>query len=173
MPRESIRQRAVYVYAPSVKMLEEWKSRARKANVPLSKFVLEHVNNSIGQEEDEEYKPRSKLLEELKRKNDAIDKLSRENEITKLALERLETELRKYRAEPFLEENFRGIRRYDRRLIELLKKGEVVDSDVLLRLLRINPRETDLVKAVSNQLGNLEAYGLVEKTRRGWRWVIE
>ena len=173
MPRESIRQRAVYVYAPSVQMLEDWRNRARKAHVPLSKFVLEHVNNSIRQEEDTEYQPRSKLIAELREKNEAIDRLSRENEITKLALERLEDELRKYRAAPFLDSNFRGIRRYDRKLIELLKKGEVVDSDLILRLLRINPRETELVKAVSNQLGNLETYGLVEKTRRGWRWIGE
>jgi hypothetical protein len=47
----------------------------------------------------------------------------------------------------------------------------VIDSDHLLRLLRIDPRETSLVKAVSNQLENLEAYGLVEKTRRGWKWT--
>jgi len=86
-------------------------------------------------------------------------------------LERVETELRKYHAEPFLEDNFRGVRRYDKRLIELLRKGEVVDSDHLLRLLRINLKEIDLVRAVSKQLENLEAYGLVEKTRRGWRWV--
>jgi hypothetical protein len=94
-----------------------------------------------------------------------------ENEITKLALERVESELRKYRAEPFLEEKFSGIRKYDQKLIELLKKGETIDSDHPLRQLRVSPRETDRVKAVSKQLENLEAYGLVEKTRRGWRWV--
>ena len=88
-------------------------------------------------------------------------------------MERVETELRRYRAEPFLEENFQGIRKYDKRLIELLKKGEAIDSDRLLRLLRISPKETELVKAVGKQLENLEAYGLVQKTRRGWRWAAE
>jgi hypothetical protein len=155
-------------------MMADWKSRAKKSNVPLSQFVLEHVTNSLRQEEGKEsYTPRAELIEELRKKDEAIEKLTRENEITKLALERVETELHRYRAEPFLDENFQGVRRYDKKLIELLKKGDAIDSDHLLRLLRINPKETDLVKAVSKQLENLEAYGLVEKTRRGWKWLGE
>jgi hypothetical protein len=155
-------------------MLEDWKSRAKKAHVPLSKFVLEHVNNSIRQEDGEEsYKPRAQMIEDLRKKDEEIQKLTRENDIVKLALERVENELRRYRAEPFLDEKFQGIRKYDKKLIDLLKKGESIDSDHLLHMLRINPRETDLVKAVSYQLENLEAYGLIQKTRRGWRWVAK
>ena len=112
---------------------------------------------------EESYKPRAELIEELRKKDEVIEKLTRENEITKLALERVETELRRYRAEPFLKDNFQGTRKYDTKLIELLKKGEAIDSDHLLRQLRISPRETDLVKAVSKQLENLEAYGLGRK----------
>jgi len=111
------------------------------------------------------------LIQQLRTKDEQIGKLTRENEIVKLALERVENELERYRAEPFLEESFKGIRRYDRRLIELLKKGDTVDSDHLLRLLKISPRDTPLVKAITKQLENLEAYGLAEKTLRGWRWV--
>lgn len=174
MPRESIRERSVYVYVPSVQMLQDWKSMAKKSHVPLSKFVLEHVNNSLRQEEGEEnYKPRAHLIKDLHQKDETIEKLTRENEITGLALERVESELRRYRAAPFLEEDFRGVRSYDRRLVDLLKKGDVIDSDYILRLLRINPKEIGLVKAVGRQLENLEAYGLVAKTRRGWKWVSE
>jgi hypothetical protein len=155
-------------------MVRDWKARAKKSKVSISQFVYEHVTNSLRQEDGEEsYKPRAELIEELRKKDETIEKLTRENEITKLALERVEIELRKYRAEPFLEDKFQGIRKYDQKLIELLKKGETIDSDHLLRQLRVSPRETDLVKAVSKQLENLEAYGLVEKTRRGWRWVSE
>ena len=70
-----------------------------------------------------------------------------------------------------MDDGFLGVRKYDKKLVELLKKGEAVDSDHLLHRLRINPKETDLVKAVSKQLENLEAYGLVQKTRRGWKWT--
>jgi len=171
---KSINERYVYAYLPSVEMVGDWKARAKKSNVSISQFVYEHVTNSLRQEEGEEsYKPRAELIEELRKKDDALEKLTRENEITKLALERVETELHRYRAEPFLGENFQGTRKYDTKLIELLKKGQPIDSDHLLRQLRISPRETDLVKAVSRQLENLQDYGLVRKTHHGWKWVRE
>ena len=157
---KSINERYIYAYLPSVETVRDWKARARKSNVSISQFVFEHVTNSLRQEDGEEgYKPRAEMIEELRKKDETIEKLTRENEITKLALERVEIELRKYRAEPFLEDKFQGIRKYDQKLIELLKKGETIDSDHLLRQLRVSPRETDLVKAVSKQLANLEAYG--------------
>jgi ribosomal protein L16 Arg81 hydroxylase len=169
---ESIKQRSIYVYLPSVETVKDWKAKAKKSSASISRFVIEHVTNSLRQEEGEEgYKSRAKLLQQIREKDEQIEKLTRENKIVELALERVENELERYRAAPFLEEDFKGIRRYDRRLIELLKKGEAVDSDHLLHILKINPRDTPLVKAISNQLGNLEAYGLIEKTRRGWKWV--
>jgi hypothetical protein len=171
---KAINERYVYTYLPSVELVQDWKARAKKSNVSISEFVYEHVTNSLRQEEGEEgYKPRAQLIEDLRKKDEENQKLARENEITKLALERVETELRRYRAEPFLEDSFQGIRRYDKKLIELLKKGRPIDSDDLLHLLRISPKETDLVKAVSRQLENLRSYGLVRKTHHGWRWIAK
>ena len=140
----------------------------------MSQFILEHVSNSLRQEDGEEgYKPRAALIEELRKKGEDIEKLTRDNEITKLALERVEAELRRYRAAPFLEDDFQGVRRYDKKLVEVLKKDGPVDSEHLLRLLRISPKETNLVKAVSRQLENLQSYGLVQKSHHGWRWVAK
>ncbi len=169
---KAINERYVYAYLPSVEMVRDWKTKAKKTNVSISQFILEHVTNSLRQEEGEEsYKPRAEMIEELRKRDETIEKLTRENEITKLALERVESELRRYRAGPFLEEEFRGKRRYDEKLIEILKKGQPVSSDQLLHQLRISPKETDLVKALSSQLENLQSYGLVQKTHHGWRWV--
>ena len=168
---KSNKQRSIYVYLPSLEMVDDWKSRAKKGNVTISQFVIENVSNSLRQEEGEEgYQPRAELLELLRRKDEDIEKLTRENEILKLALERVENELRQYRAEPFLDADFKGIRGYDKKLVELLKKGEMIDSDHLLRLLKVDPSDTPLVRAISKQLENLETYGVVEKTRRGWKW---
>src|SRR5438309_1364243 len=167
MVSREIKDRTIYVYPSSLGIVEEWRARAKKSNVTLSDFVVEHVANSLRQEEGEEgYKARAELIQEIRAKEDSIQKFSRENEVLRLALERVENELRRYRAEPFLQEDFRGIRGYDRKLIELLKKGEAIDSDHILRTLKIDARDTPLVKAVDRQLQNLEAYGLAEKTRR-------
>ncbi|HYY91144.1 MAG TPA: hypothetical protein VE955_04080 [Candidatus Dormibacteraeota bacterium] len=75
------------------------------------------------------YKARADLIQDLRTKDDSIKKLSRENEVLNLALERVENELRRYRAEPFLEEGFQGVRAFDTKLIELLRSSETVDSD--------------------------------------------
>ena len=171
---KAVNERYVYAYLPSVEMVKDWKARAKKSNVSISEFVYEHVTNSLRQEDGEDaYKPRAQLIEDLRKKDEEIQKVTRENEITKLALERVETELRRYRAEPFLDDGFQGVRKYDRKLIELLKKGKPIDSDDILHLLRISPKETDLVKAVSKQLENLQAYGLVRKTHHGWSWTAK
>jgi hypothetical protein len=44
--------RAIYVYLPTVQMADEWKSLADKAKISISKFVIEHVDNSLNQEKD-------------------------------------------------------------------------------------------------------------------------
>ena len=169
---KAINERYVYAYLPSVEMVRDWKTKAKKSNASISQFILEHVTNSLRQEEGEEhYKPRAEMIEELRKRNETIEKLTRENEITRLALERVESELRRYRSESFLDEGFRGRRRYDEKLIEILKKGQPVSSDQLLHHLRISPKETDLVKAVGNQLENLQSYGLAQKTHHGWKWI--
>jgi hypothetical protein len=167
---ETIKERAIYVYLPSHEMVKAWKKRAEKQGVSISKFVIEHVENSLQQEEDPVYKPRGELVKEISELRNEIKDLRKDNRQKRIVIERLENELRRYRAEVFLEEDFKGVRKYDKELIEILKRRGVVDSDNLLRDLGIDPRDSNLVKAVSKQLESLEAYGLISPTKRGWRW---
>ena len=85
-------------------------------------------------------------------------------------VENYETELKRYRAEPFLEEGFEGVRTFDKELVNLLKTGRLYTDDEILSQLNVNLSDTDLVKAVGKQLETLESYGLVEYIGRGWRW---
>lgn len=167
---KELRKRAIYVYLPSVGMAEKWKALAEKAGAPISKFVVEHVESSLREEGGEGYPRRAELIRQIKELKGELGKLKEENSILRRAYERLDIELKRYRAQPFLEEEYQGIRKYDQELVALLKKRRMVSSDELLQELRIDPREKDLVKAVSRQLENLEAYGLVEATPKGWRW---
>lgn len=63
---ETIKQRAIYVYLPSQKLVERWKEAAKKQGTSVSKFVIEHVENSLRQEEEPRYKSRGELLKEIK-----------------------------------------------------------------------------------------------------------
>jgi len=169
---ETIKERTVYVYLPSVEMVEDWKRRAERAGVSLSKFVIERVLDSIRREngEEEGYLSRLELIKRLRKTEDEVEKLRKENRLLKRLVENLDRELRRYRAQPFLEEHFEGVRAFDRELIDLLRQGGTYSEDEILARLGISPTDTELIKAVSRQLEILERYGLVQFTGKGWKW---
>ncbi|MEM3815243.1 MAG: hypothetical protein QW341_00165 [Candidatus Bathyarchaeia archaeon] len=168
---ETIKERTVYIYLPSLEMVEDWKRRAERAGVSLSKFVIERVLDSIRREDGEEgYLSRADLIKRLRNTEEEVKRLREENRLLRKLVENLDNELRRYRAVPFLEEHFEGVRRFDKELIDLLRGGGVYSDEEILARLNIDPSNAELVKAVSKQLELLEEYGLVEFTGRGWRW---
>jgi hypothetical protein len=60
---ETIKDRAIYVYLPSLEMVQDWKGRAEKSGVSISKFVIERVEDSLRSEEGEDvYVSRAELV---------------------------------------------------------------------------------------------------------------
>jgi len=168
---ETIKERAIYVYLPSLEMVKDWKQRAEKGGVSISKFVLERVEEAVRREEGEDgYVGRAELIEKLRDAEEELKKVRNENRLLKKLAENLDNELKRYRAQPFLEAAFEGVRRFDRDLIELLKKGGSYTQEEILSHLNIDPSDSDLLKAVSIQLEALEGYGLLEYKGRGWKW---
>jgi hypothetical protein len=165
MPDKS---RYVYVYLPSVEDKHRWEKLAEDASVPLSKFVIQSVEDSLA---ESEFRPRAEMTKEIGKLRSDNKQLRYELKLKNIVLEKYEIELKRYRSEAFLGDKFEGIRKYDREIITILKRGGVVDSHSLLEQLGIDSKEADLVKAVSKQLEYLEMYGLVTSTPRGWRWI--
>src|SRR5512137_1321161 len=166
MPDKS---RYVYLYLPSAEDKARWQKLADEAGVPLSKFVIEVFESTLAEESN--FKPRGELVKE-------IGKLRSENKLLrddinqkKIVLEKYETELKRHRSQAFVENKFEGVRKYNRELITILKPGNVLDSYKLLEELGIDPNDSQLVKAISQQLEELEAFGLVTSSKRGWRWM--
>jgi hypothetical protein len=167
---ETIKQRSIYVYLPSNDMVQRWKTLAKNSGTSISKFVAEHVENSLRKEEAE-YKSRSALIEENHKLSETLNEKERRIGHLELLVEKLEQDLRQYRAQMFTDEEFTGVRSYDKKLIEILREPGVHDNDSILSRLRIKPSEADSVKALSKQLELLQSYGLVKATPRGWSWV--
>ena len=163
------KSRYVYVYLPSTEDKKRWDNLASEAGLPLSKFVIEIVENALADEA--EIKPRAELVKQLGSLRDMIRKLQEELKLKNIVLDKYENELKRYRSAAFLEDDFEGARKYSRELIKILKRGDLVDNYRLLEELGIDPREADIVKAVSTELENLETYGLITSSPRGWRWV--
>jgi len=168
---QTIKERTAYIYLPSLQMLEDWKKRSQAAKTSLSKFVIDRVEDSIRKDEGEEgYLGRLELVKRLKKAEEELKDLTNESRLLRRLVDNQETELKRYRSQPFLEGGFEGIRRYDKDLIELLKSGKSYSADEILTRLNIERSDVDLVKAINAQLENLEAYGLIDYSGRGWRW---
>ena len=152
-------------------MREKWSKLAEKAGTSVSKFVIEHVDNSLQQEQNKgSYKSRVELLDQIRELSDGNQELHKKNKMLDTLVERLETELRGYLAKPFLEENFSGVRKYEKELIDLLRTHGEVRKETILNLLGIDPVDADTVKSVTRQIENLERYGLVKDIGGKWRW---
>jgi hypothetical protein len=112
---ETIKDRAIYIYLPSLEMVKDWKGRARKSGVSISKFVIERVEDSLRNEEGEEsYLNKAKLVKKLRDSEDELKKVRSENGLLKKLAVNLDNEHKHYRAQPFLEKSFEGIRRFDK-----------------------------------------------------------
>jgi hypothetical protein len=89
-----------------------------------------------------------------------------------MLMEKMEAEVYKARYASFQEvEIGEGTRYHDQELISILKRSKVLDGYSILKELAIDPRETEAVKLVNNQLESLKRFGLVEETAKGWKWI--
>ena len=166
MPDKS---RYVYLYLPTVEDKQRWQNLADEAGVPLSKFIIEVVESKLADESD--FKPRGELVLEIGKLRGECRDLRDDLKQKKIVLEKYESELKRYRSETFLEDKFEGVRKFNKEIITILKRSGVIDSYKLLEELGVNLNEVDLVKAISKQLEDLEALGIVTSTQRGWKWV--
>lgn len=167
---DSINDRRVDVYLDSVEQKKRWSELAEEADMSLSKFVQACVECSISQggpdflEVGDSAGELQELQQELRDKEKTIEEKD-------IVIEKLRTELKKYRSQPFLEDDFEGRRQFDTELIEILKRSNNIRSEQILRELNVDTQNVELIQAIQEQLKQLEQYGLVEETVHGWRWV--
>lgn len=131
---ETIKKRAIYVYLPSQEMVDKWKESAKQEKASISKFVIEHVENSIAKQgETLPFQTKMELVKENSKLKSENKDLTKRNKILNTAIERLEEELKRQRAQPFIKKEYTGVRSYEKDLIELFKqKKEIRKEDLLL-----------------------------------------
>lgn len=142
---------------------------ADKARSPLSTFCISIIEERLAEEED--FKPHRELAREneaLKAENKALRDDIRQKSIV---IERYEGELKKFRAQSFTSGDYAGVRRYNKEIVDLLRSRGQADSYKILEALGIDPRESELVKAVSKQLEELEGFGFIKSDGRSWKWI--
>jgi hypothetical protein len=169
MVAPGLKNRYIDVYLPSEAAKKQWEEDAKKAGLPLSKFVFEAVEAFRSAKNE---KPRSDFIKELAEIKEEAQKLRGDLKLKNMLLEKLEGEVYKARYDSFKEvELGEGSRRHDEELIKILKHGKTIEGYAILKELGIDPRDTEAVKLVNNQLESLRRFGLIEEDANGWRWV--
>lgn len=167
---DTIKDRRVDVYVDSLERKEKWTRLAEQEDESLSQFVQQCVEYTIeqGGPDFTELGEESKQIQDLE---EEVNDLRRDVKQKEMVIEKLETELKALRTEPFLDEEFEGRRQYDEDLIEELKRADRLTGEELLRRLGVDPAKTELVKGLNTQLKQLEEYGLIRSTPKGWVWT--
>jgi vacuolar-type H+-ATPase subunit I/STV1 len=169
MVAPGLKARYVDVYLPSEAAKQEWEDEAKKAGLPLSKFVFAAVE-AFRAAKDET--PRYEMVKELSEAKEETQKLRSELKMKTMLLEKLEADVYKARYASFQEvEMGEGTRRHDQELINILRRGKSLEGYAILKELGVDPGETEVVKLVNNQLDSLQRFGLVEETASGWKWI--
>ena len=169
MVAPGLKTRYIDVYLPTEAAKHEWEEDAKKAGLPLSKFVFVAVE-AFRSAKDET--PRYEIVKELAEAKEEAQKLRTELKMKTMLLEKLDADVYKARYASFHEvEMAEGTRRHDQELIKILQRGRALDGYSILKELGVDPSETEAVKLVNNQLESLQRFGLVRETAQGWRWV--
>jgi predicted RNase H-like nuclease (RuvC/YqgF family) len=166
---ESIKERRVDVYLDTIGRKERWTRKADEADESLSKFVQQCVEYALekGGPNFEELGERGKKIQDLE---EEMKSLRNEVKQKNIVIEKLEADLGRYRMEPFLKDDYEGVRDFDQELIQLVKEAERIKSEELVRRLGVDQTDRETMQAIDSQLRQLESYGLIAHTTHGWRW---
>jgi hypothetical protein len=156
------------LYFPSAEDLKRWKSIAEAAKMPLAKWIYETVEQH---QAIKEAGLRTDQLKELADLKEEVQQLRGMVRIKDTLLQKLETELYKSKYAVFEDAEVEGITKYDEELIKVLKRGKTIEGHAILRELGIDPKDSQVIRLLKNQLEILRNYGLVTETSYGWRWI--
>jgi hypothetical protein len=170
---KTLRERSVFVYLPSEEMTKNWKELSDKAGCSISKFVIEHVENSLRQEDEkDDYIPRVELLDELRRIKEENQELQKQKKQLDIVIERHEKDLQTYQMKQWTDENYLGRSKYNIKLIREFQKRKEIRKEMLLGLMNVDPLKKDHVKALNAIIEDLEKLDFIKDMGGKWRWLL-
>jgi len=167
---EPIVKRTINVYLPSIATADRWKKTAKTSGMTISKWIQEHVENSLKDEWTNGSGPRRKLQQEIDHLHVELDSAKTLIESLQQIDDKLDKVLRREQIERFAIPKFQGERRFDRELIDLFKHRSFLPFTEILGLLKIKPDDVEVVKGIDEQLKDLDRLGVIQREPDGWRW---
>ena len=127
------------------------------------------IEVALSLKEEDSIESRTDLIKENKELKSQVREMSKNIHRFGILVDRQEKELREFRAQPFLDDDFQGVREFSKETIDLLKKRGRVRHEDLHNLLDIDVG-SDAAISLQTQLDVLEAYGLIEISNHFVRW---
>ena len=125
---ETIKQRALTVYLPTEELVEKWREEAKRYGVPLSRFIVEMVDDSI-RKNPAGMTPREELEKELNDVKTEMKQVKTRLESAEEALKQADTTMADYRSklsDPLLSSEDAEL---TSRLIEMFLAEKVLNID--------------------------------------------
>ncbi len=135
--------------------------------MPLAHWIRETVDIHLA----EEGAPRLDLLREADATREEVAKLRSENREKTALLEKMETELFALKHSAFASHSLDGELILHSNLIDLLQDGKTRRSDEIMKVLQIDAKNIDAIKALAGQLHALQDLKLVAEGPKGWKWI--
>ena len=160
----------IRVHSPEQK--QRWLVHCQDNNMTLEELLMESVEANVNP--PEEILNAFELKEKLRTLESQLQERDREISRDKRVIVSLEADLQAIQNEKYIRDSM-GVKRINADMTRLLKEhpNKSWSEKELLSQLRIKPTDTSGVKAIANQLRDLEDLGLVQFVNRGWRWVNE
>ncbi|MCK5773847.1 MAG: hypothetical protein KAH57_08675 [Thermoplasmata archaeon] len=167
---ETIKKRRVDVYLRSEEQKGRWNKYAKGQKMSLSKLIIDTVEARIGGDLMNQIKIKETLTDKIKKLMDENDSLKVQYNRSENYISILEREMNRSKNVSFSEPG-PGIHKYHEELIRVLKdSNNPVSNNNILKQIRIDPADTEVVAGISKQLDALKSYGLIKYGSRGWIW---
>ncbi len=167
---ETLKQRAVYIYAPTEKMLAKWRSEAKRFGMSLSSFLVETIDDAM-RKAPSGLTPRKKLEEDLQLATSNLAAVRTQRDSMRTRLDESEVTIARYRES--LEDvlSYLPDEKLQERVISLFLRRARWQIDDFLRSLKIDPGKPEDLKKVQGVVEHLKRIGLVEGDFGEWRWL--
>jgi hypothetical protein len=167
---ETLKQRAVYLYVPTEKMLAKWKTEADRFGMSLSSFLVEVIDDAM-RRNPAGLTPREKVEKELSQATSDLQAVRMQRDSFRSRLEDSEATIARYRES--LEDVLSYVpdEKVQKKVVSLfLKRGRWQIDDFMREAGADTGKAEDLSK-IQRTIEHLKRVGLVEGDFGEWRWL--
>ncbi|MFH1579117.1 MAG: hypothetical protein ABIE25_03060 [Thermoplasmatota archaeon] len=174
---ETIKQRAVTIYLPTEEMVDKWKEKAKEYSEPLSRFVVEVVDDAI-RRNPSGLTPRENMEAELQQAKTENRKLAEKIQSLETALKQRDLTVAEYRTKREDAVDFRDFKAGLTEVADMIqtvdkffRNNESLPMNEAYDKLGIRQDDASKQRALRASMTLLIWNGLVEKGMTEWRWI--